>query len=284
VTPTQHHDKVFTFPSSPAKSRPSTAPPVCPFPTTGKRNQTFTTATERRRRETEEAAEEEEEEEDSDEEEEDCGCGSPPAGFEEDSEDDLDVLNFVLKDQQLALRGPKSSPFAPRVAGETGLGLFKRQGVEGLSLTPATGEPPVLAKPTITLRRPSTAPATVTTDSTTNKASGSRTPRTRNRTISNLIPKLRLPKPGSSESDDSTDEEARESDETVSTAARRRRSNKKKREKKAFDRFIMPSEEELLEARKCELVGETGVTVTLDELIKQRGRVVFVALVSFTLL
>ncbi|GAA5988179.1 hypothetical protein JCM5350_002213 [Sporobolomyces pararoseus] len=280
VTPKQDH-KVLTFPSrsppsSSSPSRPSTAP-ACPFPTTGKRNQI------RRRRGTQEEEESEEEEGEGEGEEEDCGCGTPPTGFN-DSEDELDVLDFVLKDQQLALRGTNSS--SSRIAGETGLGLFKRPGIEGLSLSPSTeadGEPPALAPPTITIRRPSTAPAS-TNPTTLTPA----TTRSRTRKVSNFIPKLRLPKPGSSESDDSTTEEegeARDSDETVPSttlASRKRKSGRKKKTpKKPFDRFIMPSQEELMEARQCELVGETGVTVTLDELIKQRGRVVFVALRHF---
>ncbi|GAA5959336.1 hypothetical protein JCM3765_006569 [Sporobolomyces pararoseus] len=284
VTPKQD-TKILTFPSrSPSSSRPSTAP-ACPFPTTGKRNQFV-----RRRREIEEEDEEEEEEVEEGDEEEDCGCGTPPTGFN-DSEDELDVLDFVLKDQQLALRGTNSS--SSRGVGETGLGLFKRRGIEGLSLSPSAGstnngEPPVLAKPTITLRRPSTAPAAVaSTNSPTNLSTTTPPTRSRTRKVSDFIPKLRLPKPGSSESDDSTDEEARDSDETVpggpdsATTTRRKSSRRKKTPKKPFDRFIMPSEEELMEARQCELVGETGVTVTLDELIKQRGRVVFVALRHF---
>ncbi|GAA5887602.1 hypothetical protein JCM16303_001444 [Sporobolomyces ruberrimus] len=267
VTPRQE-DKILAFPSATSSpSRPQTAPSH-PFPSTGKRNPTF-----RRRR-----VVSEEEEED----EEDCGCGSPPEGFD-GSEDELDVLDFVMRDQQLGLRKTGSS--GTKAVGETGLGLFKRQGVEGLSLTPSAGlgegEPPVLAKPSIAVRRPSTAPAAIPNDSTLTSPPMVPTPRTRNRTISSFIPKLRLPKPGSSESDDSTDEEAeRDSDETVPGQSSRRR-RRRKAHRKPFERFLMPSEADLAEARQCELVGETGVTVTLDELIKQRGRVVFVALRHF---
>jgi len=257
VTPRQE-DKQLTFPSSSTPSKSS------PFPTTSKRTP-FT-----RRRPSREVEEEEEE---------DCGCGSPPEGFDDsDDGDDLDVLDFVLRDQTLALKTTSSS--GQKAVGETGLGLFKRPGVEGLSLTPGVvsveggGPPPALSKPTISVRRPSTAPAAISTNI---PATSSSPPRSRHRTISNLIPKLRLPRPGSSESDDSTGDEREDSDETMPGQTKRRR---RKSQKKQFDRFMMPSDEDLLEARQCELVGETGVTVTLDDLIKQRGRVVFVGLVS----
>jgi len=257
VTPRQE-DKQLTFPSTSKSS---------PFPTTPKK-------TPFRRRPSREEAEEEEE---------DCGCGSPPEGYDDSEADDFDVLDFVLRDQELALKAT-SSPGQKRAVGETGLGLFKRPGVEGLSLTPGVsadeggGPPPALSKPIP--RRPSTAPAAISTDSPAPPLPSSPTPRSRTRTISNLLPRLRLPRPGSSESDDSTDEERGDSDETMPGQTKRRR---KKSQKKQFDRFMMPSDEDLLEARQCELVGETGVTVTLDELIKQRGTVVFVGLVRSSL-
>ncbi|GAA6008306.1 hypothetical protein JCM11491_004430 [Sporobolomyces phaffii] len=290
VTP-RHDDKVLAFPS-PARSTVAASSPACPFPTTGKRNPTFV----RRRIPIDKDAAQSNDDDDEDDEDEDCGCGSPPQGL--DSDDELDVLDFVMRDQQLALRTTKTSSSSTRAAGETGLGLFKRQGVEGLSLSPSAGrashdgEPPALAEPQLVLRRPSTAPATTTPTppgsgeaSTLAVGSAAPTHRTRNRTISDFIPKLRLPKAGSSESDDSTDDDAaRDSDETVPGEHRRtttRRRRRKSSNKKSFDRFIMPTLEDLAEARQCELVGETGVVVTLDELIRQRGRVVFVALRHF---
>lgn len=278
VTPKQDA-KILAFPtrSSASHARPSTAP-ACVFPTTGRRNEPVG----RKTFDIERRQEQPDDDHEGSEDEEDCGCGSPPAGFS-DSEDDLDVLDFVLQDQQLALRGTSSA--SPKIAGETGLGLFKRPGVEGLSLSPSVGtdgEPTTSGEPSTSVRRPSTAPATISTD----LPPAVPTPRTRTRTVSKLLPKLRLPRPGSSESDDSAEEEARDSDETISAnddgaQPRRRLKKRRSKTKKRFDRFIMPSEAELLEARQCELVGETGVTVTLEDLIKQRGRVVFVALRHF---
>ncbi|GAA5931161.1 peroxiredoxin-like family protein [Sporobolomyces koalae] len=295
VTPRLHEDKQLAFPQSP--SRPAAPPPTtaCPFPSI-KRNPDRTPFGRRaehddrleREQEGRREGESESESESGSDEGDDCGCGTPPAGYDDD-DDDLDVLDFVFRDQQLARKTP-AFPTGPRQAGETGLGLFKRPGMEGLSLEPAVaprpqssgqGVPPVLSPPSITLRRPSTAPATTAPPkSSPSPSPRSSSPRTRTRTISTIVHKLRLPKPSSSESDDtSTDEEARDSDETAAERIQRKRRAAK--HKKKFDRFLMPTEEELEQARQCELVGETGVKVTLDDLIKQRGRVVFVALRHF---
>ncbi|BGP43412.1 hypothetical protein JCM10449v2_007447 [Rhodotorula kratochvilovae] len=49
------------------------------------------------------------------------------------------------------------------------------------------------------------------------------------------------------------------------------REGKKKPQAPAFERFVMPSTEDLVAAEACELVGEGGSSVTFGELIKKRG-------------
>ncbi|GAA6062955.1 hypothetical protein JCM10212_005345 [Sporobolomyces blumeae] len=277
-----------TLPNSPspdakphAQVFPSAKPRMaCPFPT-----RIDKAALERRRAREQEREQvfgrdgEAEEESDGDEsnddevDEDDCGCGGPPPGVNE-SDDDLDVLEFVLRDQSLALKTTSSA--GQRQAGETGLGLFKRPGIEGLSLSPAQKAEVEKAEqnPPAPLRRPSTAPEAGSISASGGLKTIAKHERQSSAPTKFVLPRIRIPRPNSSESDDFLTS----SDDSAGTAKRRLRKRKPAR---PFDRFLMPTAEDLAEARQCELVGETGVTVTLDEIVKARGRVVFVALRHF---
>ncbi|GAA5895618.1 hypothetical protein JCM5296_003763 [Sporobolomyces johnsonii] len=126
----------------------------------------------------------------------------------------LSVLEFVAKDQT-------DSERLMAEAQGSGLGLFKRPGIEGLSLTPASAPPP----------EPPSIPVSTTSE---------------------LLP---------SDDDDSsppgTDEAPR---------------------KPKFERFTLPSAHDITLARDCELIGESGMPITFQRLVKERKRVVWVHL------